>query len=105
MLNCFRPATLEDLRGSHIKIPAINTSPVAPARVFYFGSIKSQSQKRVTPVATLSRCLVEAEAQGGAPPAVEGVQLGALLGRGSFGSVHIGLWKGLKVAVKLSLKE
>lgn len=37
-----------------------------------------------------------------AQPPVEGVTLGVLLGRGSFGRVHAGEWQGRKVAVKVA---
>lgn len=48
----------------------------------------------------LSQHLREVDAQGCAP-AVEGVVLGPLIGRGSSGSVHLATWKGKKIAVKV----
>ena len=37
-----------------------------------------------------------------AVPPIPGVQLGPLLGKGSFGSVHYGTWNGKTVAVKVA---
>jgi len=88
-----------------VKIPASGTSKKIDDRpfAFYFAILKP----RLRPVGSVGRQgslrALEESLLLEQPPAIPGLRLGALLGRGSFGRVHLGEWTaGQRVAVKVT---
>ncbi|KAG2487849.1 hypothetical protein HYH03_013566 [Edaphochlamys debaryana] len=106
----FRPAAKEGMDDSvvPIGIPAFlkcealadSSASASPAKRFYFMSVdlsgKAMSSKASSVITAHSSVF-----SGAGSEIVEGLDLGHLLGKGSFGSVYYGTWRGTPVAVKV----
>jgi hypothetical protein len=70
--------------------------------VYYFGKLKNKTERsEAHPLGSILQLPLNNASQGDSLPGLEGIVLGAMLGRGSYGSVHVADWQGQKVAVKV----
>ena len=100
-----RSAATEHVDDSMLRIGIPAQPPPSPAgsseprQQLYFGTLEPLSAHSGLSSGHSSSTLDPMTAV----PPIEGVQLGPLLGKGSFGSVHYGTWNGKAVAVKVTL--
>ena len=98
-----RPAGTQQLdTGIGIGVPSYLPSSPASGRGLYFVSVRGAdtgSGATAASAASFGSC-----AAARAPPPFEGLEVGALLGRGGYGSVYRGTYQGQPCAVKVCLQ-
>lgn len=97
----FRPATIEGLdnKGMSIGVPSYVEMQTNSLPGFYFVLVKERIEDSAGSNVCRSSFLTKQE------NVLDGLQLGPLLGFGSFGRVYYGMWYGSEVAVKVMENE